>query len=126
MKKRHVFFIIFFSLCALTTYAGGTSKTIDAPCLTNCARHYAACSQTCENNCRNCQIERKLKAEEHYQRYLHREKLAGGYDLRQLSSYKDPLHCRKVTCNCAADLNACKQACYGTIHKTLRTAPYCS
>jgi hypothetical protein len=42
-----------------------------------------------------------------------------------LNSYRDPLQCRKVTCNCHADYQVCIQSCSGVIHKQLRVASAC-
>lgn len=95
-------------------------------CLSQCLSHHSACQQTCNNSCVNCQKKAQSKAAENYSKYRLQQKISGGYALRQLNSYRDPLQCRKTTCNCRADLIACKQSCYGLIKKALRTRPYCT
>jgi hypothetical protein len=38
---------------------------------------------------------------------------------RDLNSYRDPLQCRKVTCDCLADNNVCKASCRGLTPQVL-------
>lgn len=132
MNKLRILLCIFFS-ASLLTGCGHRASTVDVPskysirqCLKQCTIHYENCKPTCDNNCANCQMQAYKKAAVNYQRYAQQLKISGGYNVRELRSYRDPLQCRKVTCNCSADFLACRQACTGSIHKVLQAAPYCT
>lgn len=45
--------------------------------------------------------------------------------MRELNSYRDPLQCRKVTCDCLSDFAICKKGCTGVIPTKLQAVPYC-
>ncbi len=132
MKKIKWFLLLFFACTVLTACFHQTTdksmltRTEFKQCLAQCYTHYLACQQTCKNNCPTCQRQAWEQAADGYKRYAHQIKVAGDYNVRQLKSYRDPLQCRKTTCNCRADLIACRQACSGTVYKVLRAAPYCT
>ncbi|MCC5791120.1 MAG: acyltransferase [Legionellaceae bacterium] len=123
--------IISLTLLSACTHRHVTSgkppeKDTRAQCLWQCERHFNACQQTCQNSCPKCQKTANKKASNSYDDYRNQLKVTGGYDIRQLNSYRDPLQCRKTSCNCPADLVVCRQSCKGTIYKTLRKAPFCT
>lgn len=60
-----------------------------------------------------------------YGRYVHEQEVQGGMVIQELKSYRDPLQCRKVSCNCMADYNVCVQGMSGIIHKRLQVNPAC-
>jgi hypothetical protein len=95
-------------------------------CLTMCIGRFDSCQKTCVNNCAVCSASANRSAVLSDAQYVHEEQVKGGYVVRGLKSYRDPLQCRKVTCNCYADLSTCEQNCTGIIHKQLRTVPYCT
>jgi hypothetical protein len=102
------------------------SKNTQNQCMQVCFKHLDFCKQHCDNNCRRCSRTATIEARNDYVKYLHEIKIRGGILTRGLNSYRDPLQCRKVTCNCASDFNTCKQGCTGIIHKKLQAIPYCS
>lgn len=94
-------------------------------CKKNCQQHLIACSQICHNNCQECSQSAHCKAAHNYYRYRHQQYVQGGILARELNSYRDPLQCRKITCDCAADYKVCTQSCEGLIRKRLQAAPIC-
>lgn len=95
-------------------------------CSTLCKKHYQACLQTCDNSCFQCREEAYNDADERYRSYINEITVAGQYKIRSHKSERDPLQCRKVTCNCGADLSVCIQKCDGKIRKSLRVPSLCT
>jgi hypothetical protein len=95
-------------------------------CLAVCAKRFESCKAICTNNCSICSENATQSAIKNYTNYVHEKRVEGGTIMRGLKSYRDPLQCRKVTCNCYADLSTCEQNCTGIIHKQLRAVPYCA
>ena len=87
---------------------------------------FAVCKERCVDNCAICSAKADYSAIKNYDEYVHEKIIEGGTITRSLKSYRDPLQCRKVTCNCYADLSICEQTCAGIIHKQLRAVPYCA
>lgn len=96
-----------------------------AACKMSCVKRAQVCNKLCHNNCKRCIIGSCRKANSHYQRYRHEQCLKGGIIARNVNSYRDPLKCRKVTCNCRADFSICVQSCTGAIKKRLQAPPLC-
>ncbi|HCD9516915.1 TPA: acyltransferase [Legionella pneumophila] len=124
---RLLFCLIILELSACATLKSKIThhKTL-SQCQQTCFQQLNYCKQNCTNNCRDCSTKVDHFAKENYLEYLHEVKIQGGYITRGLQSYRDPLQCRKVTCNCSADFNACNQGCSGVIQKRLQPVPYCS
>lgn len=95
-------------------------------CQQICLKNLEFCRQSCDNNCRLCSTGVTNEARKDCLQYEHEVKIRGGYITRGLNSYRDPLKCRKVTCNCAADFDTCNQGCKGIIRKKIQPVPYCS
>lgn len=96
-----------------------------AVCKASCQQRQMACNKTCENNCPNCCLIANQRAARDYQHYKKRQKIQGYGVVRQLNSYRDPLQCRKTTCECPTDYRTCIQTCTGKIPKRLQVAPSC-
>lgn len=95
-------------------------------CQQKCRTHLNECVLQCRNNCPYCSNYAQSKAQKSYINYLHEEFVKGGYIIRDLQSYRDPLQCRKITCDCASDYNLCMQSCGSKIiYKVLQPAPIC-
>lgn len=94
-------------------------------CQMACMKHFEFCSQNCMDNCPTCSWKGRYKAARNFSKYVSEEQVQGKKVMRELNSYRDPLQCRKVTCNCTADLVACKQSCSGVISKKLQIIPSC-
>ncbi len=97
-----------------------------ASCKFSCQQRLDSCNKVCHNNCRECSATSCRAAAGSYDRYKHEQCIKGGIVARNLNSYRDPLQCRKITCECAADYQVCIQSCAGVIHKRLQVASTCS
>lgn len=95
-------------------------------CLNSCIQKFESCRQSCVNNCARCSATESHKSSTNYTKYIHEKQISGEFIARELNSYRDPLQCRKITCNCSADLSACKQNCTGVIQKRLEAVPFCT
>lgn len=95
-------------------------------CKMICVQHLESCKQHCTNNCPRCSSASTYTSTTNYFKYVHEQQVEGGYITRGLNSYRDPLQCRKVSCNCASDFNTCIQGCTGVIQKRLQSVPYCT
>ncbi len=96
-----------------------------AACKNSCKERLKTCNQVCDNGCNECSLDAKCATARNYSRYIHEQNIQGGIIARELNSYRDPLQCRKTTCNCLADFNVCTQSCTGLIHKRLQVGPAC-
>lgn len=94
-----------------------------AQCQATCAQHFESCKAQCRNSCRICSTKSKTSTEKRYERYGDQQMLQGKAINRELDSYRDPLQCLKVSCNCVADLDACNQGCTGIVRKQLLSNP---
>lgn len=94
-------------------------------CSQGCEIKQEKCQESCRNNCVQCSAHANQTSKLSYRQYQREQVIRGGTIARQLKSYRDPLQCRKTTCNCKADYQVCIQACGGKIHKELRAAPVC-
>jgi len=92
-------------------------------CRLACAQQIKVCGDVCHNDDRDCEISAKNSTTKHYCEYKHEQYVKGGVVARELKSYRDPLQCRKITCDCWADYRVCMESCTGTIHKRLQAAP---
>lgn len=96
-----------------------------ALCKQSCQARFDVCQKACYRDCGDCQKTADGRMVRHYGHYVHEQYVQGGIISRELKSYRDPLQCRKATCNCWADLNVCAQSCTGVIHKRLQVASAC-
>lgn len=95
-------------------------------CKASCDQRRVVCSKACRNNCTQCATAANNRRTVQYNHYVHEKVVEGKNIALQLNSFRDPLQCRKVTCNCAADYQICLQSCGGVIQKSLKYAPLCS
>ena len=117
--------LIVLSGCATQQQNIAKSKDV-SQCLQLCEQRFESCKQQCSDNCPRCSLMASDKAAINYMEYVHDKRVQGGYVARGLNSYRDPLQCRKVTCNCTSDILTCKQGCTGVIQKRLQAVPYCT
>ena len=95
-------------------------------CMMTCMQQLEYCKKNCFDNCPNCSYVSKIKTKENFDKYVYERKVEGKKVMRELNSYRDPLQCRKVTCDCLADNTICKQGCTGVILKKLQPVLYCA
>jgi hypothetical protein len=123
---RLLCFSLFLILLGCTTIHSYWSKPHNvSACQQVCLRHLAYCNQQCKDSCPDCSCGATQCASLNYKQYIHEIQVQGGEVMRQLQSYRDPLKCRKVTCNCSSDFNTCNQSCTGVVQKRLQPSPYC-
>ena len=96
--------------CAHQPGADRRSGEIRA-CKINCQIKARACTRLCRNNCRSCAFFAHQKAAHSYCQFEHEQIVQGGIISRELNSYRDPLQCRKITCDCITDYRACAKTC---------------
>lgn len=98
------------------------SHTLDQ-CKKSCIHHFAFCHQNCVNNCPTCSVASAKSAAKNYAQYVSERRIEGKKVMRELNSYRDPLQCRKVSCDCMADLALCNKGCKGVYLQ--QETPYC-
>ncbi|KTD26850.1 acyltransferase [Legionella israelensis] len=127
------FLVIFLSGCMYSNHYSKNSalflktKSISpaATCKITCQMKKNDCFKLCKDSCGNCQSRSIFSTRKKYSRYVHEQCVKGEVVARELNSYRDPLQCRKVTCNCCADFDTCIQSCNGIIQKRLKPASKC-
>ena len=95
-------------------------------CKNRCMQQFETCKNICVDNCHTCSVKANQSSASSYAKYVGEEEIEGGIIARQLKSYRDPLQCRKISCNCYADFNTCTQSCTGVIQKRLQAVPNCT
>ncbi|KTD61667.1 acyltransferase [Legionella spiritensis] len=115
---------LFLASCVSMTKQPGDKQAF-AACRVACQQAAKQCNRVCRNNCPQCTAYANQTAARHYRKYVHEVCVEGGIIARDLKSYRDPLQCRKTTCNCRADYQVCMQSCGGVIHKRLQVSPVC-
>ena len=121
----------FISCLGILILTGCSHQTVDQSvinkqsCIALCQKHLEACRKNCQDSCVNCVASANRHMARRYNKYMHEEWVQGKVVTRELQSYRDPLQCRKNTCNCRVDYTICTQSCNGTIYKRLQRAPIC-
>ena len=117
------FMVIFLVGCA--THQDDLVQQEKRSCVKMCETRLSTCAQVCDKSCADCAHGANQTMRDRYQGYTHDRYVQGRAVTRQLQSYRDPLQCRKTTCNCMADYRVCAEACSGKIHKRLQVAKTC-
>jgi hypothetical protein len=94
-------------------------------CKATCQERFIACNKTCDNSCSGCCQASNQRTAREYDHYLKQQAIQGKAVVRELNSYRDPLQCRKTTCECPTDYRTCIQTCSGKVPKKLQMAPAC-
>lgn len=126
LLARVLMCFLMFGLSNCTIHTNSQKAQEVAQCSRTCVQNLEICKKKCVDNCPNCTLKANLSAVRHYAQYVNEKKIEGELITRELKSYRDPLQCRKITCNCAADFNVCTQNCTGVIQKQLRIVPKCT
>jgi hypothetical protein len=122
IKVFHPCFII-LGICALNACVSHPPATIAKPisCEQHCLNQALICNEICQNSCAICQAKSKERARQDHARYTWVHRAKGQIVARELNSFRDPLACTKVTCDCVADYQTCKQVCRGKISPNLKS-----
>ncbi|MDP1604035.1 MAG: acyltransferase [Legionella sp.] len=118
------FFLLSLISCT-AHHTTGQVKAVFPQCKASCDARANQCYKTCRNSCTQCAAYAEQSIAESYLYYQHEQYVKGGIIARELKSYRDPLQCRKTTCNCPADYNVCMQSCGGVVRKRLQVTPVC-
>lgn len=128
MKTLNRFFTIGYILLLLvacTNHALMTKHAEQASCKMTCQLRLKSCQHVCHDDCRTCSEQVQKSVKRSYDQYIHEIQVQGGIISRELNSFKDPLQCRKTSCDCSADYDVCTQSCKGLIHKNVRVPSAC-
>lgn len=120
-----LFPLIVFLFSGCTTHQDAVVQQEKRVCLKTCEIRLNTCANTCNKTCEACEQLANQTMQDHYQGYRHDRFVQGKAVARQLQSYRDPLQCRKATCDCKADFRVCAEACAGKIHKRLQVPETC-
>lgn len=94
-------------------------------CKMTCKQRLDRCISLCQDCCGKCSLRSTAAATGSYNQYKREQCVQGKSIVRQLQSFRDPLKCRKTTCECSADYDVCMQSSSGVIHKQLQVVPAC-
>jgi len=123
---RIMFCCIINLLTGCASYDGFIKHSHErAACKSTCQQRLMVCNKICDNSCPNCCLSANQRAAREYSHYKHQQSIQGNSIVRRLNSYRDPLQCRKTTCECPTDYRTCIQTCAGKIPKRLQVAPDC-
>lgn len=81
-----------------------------------CKDRLDTCIPMCKNNCEQCKRLADRTATKNDCRYRAQQQIKGEIALLELNSFRDPLQCLKVTCDCQADYRACTRSCGKVIY----------
>lgn len=119
------FFLACLWGCSSTPKADAIPMHEKQACEARCKVKAKACLRACDDSCKACEVREHHQMVQRYQDYVHEQCVQGLRTALQLQSFRDPLQCRKSSCNCPADFNVCMGACSGTIKKSLQVEPVC-
>lgn len=124
--NRLIIYFAIILLCSCASYHTLLKPSQEQKtCKLSCQARMKQCSQRCHDNCPNCCVGANQRAIRHYDLYKHQQTVQGKIVALELKSYRDPLQCRKITCDCPADYRVCIQSCTGKIRKRLQVVPPC-
>lgn len=115
--------VLIATLCCLLIVAclplSSQEKARRVNCQAACQCKAKLCAKTCRNNCQQCCAYSTHTTKKMYLRYKQEVCVKGDFLTLQLNSFRDPLQCRKTTCDCQMDFKVCMQACSGMVYKNL-------
>jgi hypothetical protein len=123
---RIVLYCAIIMLVSCTRYYDAVFPTKEmTACKISCREAKLHCNKVCYDNCTQCRRGADARAIRHYDLYKHQQRTQGEIIALELKSYRDPLQCRKTTCDCSADYQVCIQSCAGKIRKRLQVVKAC-
>lgn len=120
-----VAFALLFMLSCRTNPKDVTEAQEKRACEQICLKNEQACLRTCDDSCKACQVREHENMARRYKTYVHEQYVQGKRVALQLQSFRDPLQCRKSSCDCPADYRVCMSACAGPVYKRLQVTPVC-
>ena len=129
MRAMFRVMMVGFALLMLLSCTSTHEEVVDAQvkraCERTCEKERQVCLRTCDKSCKACQVRENEKMVRLYKTYIHEQCAQGKRVALQLQSFRDPLQCRKSSCDCPADYRVCMSACTGKIYKSLQVTPVC-
>lgn len=124
------FHIIFFGIILLLSNCAHYNHYVKTQqegkvCRQACHEKQRVCQRSCYNNCPLCCAKQNSDTQISYDRYKHQQIIQGQAIIRQLKSYRDPLQCSKISCDCVSDHATCLQSCTKKTPKQLQLSPSC-
>ena len=117
--------VCLFMLSCASTHEDAVDAQAKRACERTCEQEKNVCLRTCDDSCKACQVRENEKMARLYKTYIHEQCAQGKRVALQLQSFRDPLQCRKSSCDCPADYRVCMSACAGPIYKRLQVTPVC-
>jgi hypothetical protein len=117
--------VVFLFSCSRTSHEDAKRACAKRACIQQCEVKKKACQKVCSTSCKQCEAEANTSMTKRYKTYVHEQCVQGERVALQLQSFRDPLQCRKTSCDCPADYRACVGACRGNIRKSLQVTPFC-
>ncbi|MCH9717617.1 MAG: hypothetical protein K0U52_11100, partial [Gammaproteobacteria bacterium] len=119
------FMLLFLNACSLSPREDAKRAQVERACIDQCQIEKTRCEQRCANGCKLCEKQNDSSMLKRYKDYIHEQCVQGERVALQLQSFRDPLQCRKVSCDCSADHRVCVSTCRGKIRKYLQVTPFC-
>ena len=119
------FAVVLMLSCASKKNNDVVDAQVKRACERKCQQERHVCLRTCDDGCKACQLREHKKAVRLYKTYIHEQCVQGKRVALQLQSFRDPLQCRKSSCDCPADYRVCMSACAGPVYKRLQVTPGC-
>lgn len=120
-----VSFVLLFTLSCASNHKDAEKAEAKRVCERTCEQKQNACLRVCDDSCKECEQREAKRTARVYKTYIHEQHQQGKRVALQLQSFRDPLQCRKSSCDCPADYRVCMSACAGQIYKSLQVAPVC-
>lgn len=119
----HVLFTLFTAFFCMSACVRQVAPPQPPSCENVCLAELHTCAEICQNSCPVCQAKSVERARQNNARYVWLQRAQGHIIAREVNSFRDPLSCTKVTCDCEDDFKICKQQCHGQIKPTLKVKP---
>lgn len=117
--------VVSLSACSRTPREDAQRACAQRACIQQCQIKKTACQNACSTSCKQCEADVNASMIKRYKTYVHEQCVQGERVALQLQSFRDPLQCRKTSCDCLADFRVCVGACRGNIRKSLQVTPFC-
>jgi hypothetical protein len=117
--------VVFLFGCSLSPHEDAKRAQAERACIKQCEVKATQCNQRCSDSCKQCEWQAKQSMAQRYKAYVHEQCVQGERVALQLQSFRDPLQCRKTSCDCPADYRICVGTCKGSIRKYLQVTPFC-
>lgn len=90
-------------------------------CYQDCKVRQWQCAAVCDQDSKLCNAKAEAIAGVHFNHYRHQQCVKGEGMTLELDSFRDPLACLKMSCECKQDYRICVQLCQNDIYKRLQT-----